>query len=52
MKNVADDPAYDEVKRAMCRRMWRFARREDDTVINRYITVALAPYGPAEAFRE
>jgi choline-sulfatase len=52
MNNLAKDPAYDEVKRAMCRRMWRFAFQEDDTVINRYITVALAPYGPAEAFRD
>ena len=52
MKNLAKDPAFDEVKQTMCRRMWRFACQEDDTVINRYITVALAPYGPAEAFRD
>jgi arylsulfatase A-like enzyme len=51
MRNLADDGAYEEVKRAMCRRMWRFAHREDDTAINPYITVGLAPYGPAEAFR-
>jgi arylsulfatase A-like enzyme len=51
MHNVADDPAYAEVKREMCGRMWRFAYEEDDTVINPYITVGLAPYGPAEAFR-
>jgi choline-sulfatase len=52
MRNLADDPAYEEVKREMCRRMWRFAYREDDSAINPYITVGLAPYGPAEAFRE
>jgi len=50
--NLADDPAYGAVKRDLVRRMWRFARREQDGAINGYITVSLAPYGPAEAFRE
>jgi hypothetical protein len=50
MRNLADDPAYERVKRDMCGRLWRFAHREDDTAINPYITVGLAPYGPAEAF--
>jgi hypothetical protein len=35
----------------MCRRIWRFAHDHDDTAINPYITVGLAPFGPAEAFR-
>jgi len=52
MRNLAGDPAYENVKREMCRRMWRFAQREEDSAINSYITVSLAPYGPAEAFRE
>jgi len=51
MINVADDPAYAEVKRDLVRRMWAFAHQEEDTAINAYITVGLAPYGPAEAFR-
>jgi arylsulfatase A-like enzyme len=51
MVNLANDPAFENVKREMCRRMWRFAYREDDSAINPYITVGLAPYGPAEAFR-
>jgi len=51
MRNLASDPAHDAIKRELCRRMWRFAYREDDTVINPYITVGLAPYGPGEAFR-
>jgi hypothetical protein len=51
MRNLARDPAYGEVVREMCGRMWRFAFREDDTAINPYITVSLAPYGPAQAFR-
>ena len=51
MRNLAGDPAYEPVKREMCRRMWRFAWQEDDTAITPYVTVGLAPYGPAEAFR-
>jgi arylsulfatase A-like enzyme len=51
MHNLAGDPAYADVVREMCTRMWRFAYREDDTAINPYITVGLAPYGPAYAFR-
>jgi arylsulfatase A-like enzyme len=51
MRNLAADPDYEGVKREMCRRMWRFAHREDDAAINPYITVGLVPYGPAEAFR-
>ena len=52
MHNLVDDPAYESVKRKLCGEMWRFAHSEDDTAINPYITVSLAPYGPAEAFRE
>jgi choline-sulfatase len=51
LRNVADDPHYLDVKREMCGRLWRFAYEEDDTAINPYITVGLAPFGPAEAFR-
>lgn len=51
MCNLASDPAYAPIIREMCGRMWRFAYREDDSAINPYITVGLAPYGPAEAFR-
>ncbi len=52
MHNLAADPAYAPVKREMCARLWQFARDEEDTVVNPYITVGLAPYGPAEAFRQ
>jgi arylsulfatase A-like enzyme len=51
MRNVAADPAHAEVKRQLVRRMWQFAHREQDTAINGYITIGLAPFGPAEAFR-
>jgi arylsulfatase A-like enzyme len=50
--NLAKDPELEAVKRQMCARMWRFAHQEGDTAINPYITVGLAPYGPAEAFRK
>jgi len=52
MRNLSDDDAYERVKRQMVRRMWRFAHSESDTMVSAYCTVALAPYGPAEAFRE
>lgn len=51
MRNLAGDPAYAAVIREMCARLWRFAYRENDSAINPYITVGLAPYGPAAAFR-
>jgi arylsulfatase A-like enzyme len=51
LRNLACDPAYERIKRDMCARMWRFAYHEDDSAINPYVTVGLAPYGPAQAFR-
>lgn len=51
MKNVSADPSWAGVKRDMVMRMWQFAHKEQDTIISEYITVALAPYGPAELFR-
>lgn len=50
MRNLAADPAYMDVVRQLCTRLWRFACRENDSAINPYITVGLAPYGPAQAF--
>ncbi|MCY3780781.1 MAG: sulfatase-like hydrolase/transferase [Chloroflexi bacterium] len=53
IRNLARDPRYNSVIRDMCRRMWRFAYEQaDEYLLNSYITVALAPYGPAEAFRD
>jgi len=53
MRNVVDNPHYQEVKRDLCRQMWQFAyEQQDESVLNPYVTVGLAPYGPAEAFRE
>jgi arylsulfatase A-like enzyme len=52
MTNLARDPAYQDVIRQLCTRLWRFAYQEQDTAINPYITVGLAPYGPAQAFSD
>ena len=52
MVNLAAHPAHREVTRQMCRRLWKFARAEGDELINDYFTVGLAPFGPAEAFRD
>lgn len=47
--NVADRPEYQAVKHALVRKMWQFAAREKDIIFNQYGTVALAPWGPADA---
>jgi len=52
MNNLAQDPEYLPVIKAMCHRLWQFALSEGDTATNAYITVGLTPFGPAEAFRE
>ncbi len=50
MTNLTQDPAYNEVKHDLVRRMWRFAAEENDELImNPYYTVALAPWGPGDA---
>ncbi len=50
-RNLAADPKYAAVVKECCGRLWRFAHDHDDVCINPYIMVALAPHGPAEAFR-
>ncbi|MCW8132411.1 MAG: sulfatase-like hydrolase/transferase [Planctomycetota bacterium] len=50
MQNVAEDAAYTGVKRDLCRKVWQFAAREADNMLfNGYATVAMAPWGPADA---
>ena len=51
MHNLANDPVYTDTIKMLCRKMWQFAYENDDALINPYITVGLAPFGPAEAFR-
>jgi hypothetical protein len=48
--NLASRREYDEVKRDLVRKMWRFAAETDDHIFNPYATVAFAPWGPADAF--
>jgi hypothetical protein len=52
MKNVSEDSNYQEIKKDLCGRMWKNMHAEGDSATNGYITVGLAPYGPASAFRE
>lgn len=40
-------PGLDEVRRGLLKRMWGFAQQHKDIIFNPYITVAMAPYGPA-----
>lgn len=51
--NLASNPAYNDIKHDLVRRMWRFAADQDDEhTLNNYGTVALAPWGPADALDE
>ncbi len=49
MINLAAHPDYQEIKKDLVRRMWRFADQEQDIIFNSYATVALAPWGPGIA---
>ncbi len=51
-KNLAGDVQYDAVVKDMCRRMWQFAYDHNDSCVNPYITVGLAPYGPGVIFSD
>ena len=50
MVNLADAAGCRDVKLDLCRRVWRFASQVNDPAINEYVTVGLAPVGPAAAF--
>lgn len=50
MVNLAGSPDYDGVKHDLVQRMWRFATATDDHIFSPYPTVALAPWGPGDAF--
>lgn len=53
MRNVAENPHYAEIKRDLCKRLWQFAyEQHDEHVLNPYLTVGLAPYGPAIIFED
>ena len=44
--NLAGDETYQPVIRELYQRLWQFAYEQQDTCINPYIMVGLAPYGP------
>ena len=46
MRNFANDPKYENVKKRMVEEMWRWAAKTDDIIFDPYPTVALIPYGP------
>ena len=46
MKNLVDDPVYQDLKLEMVKRMWKQGRKTNDITTGRYHTVALAPWGP------
>ena len=52
MVNLADEPEYKDVKKALVRRMWETALSEKDIISNPYATVAMAPWGPGIAVEE
>ena len=45
MRNLAADPAYDETKKELYTRIWRFGLEHDEQLVNDYIMTALADYG-------
>ena len=47
--NVVDAPENRETVQTLLTRIWAFARENDDTAINPYIMVGLAPLGPGAA---
>lgn len=49
-RNLYGSGEYEDVVRRMSAKLWRFAADHEETCINPYIMVGLAPYGPAQAF--
>ncbi|MCL2665385.1 MAG: sulfatase-like hydrolase/transferase [Defluviitaleaceae bacterium] len=49
-KNLIDMPCMQPVVEKMCRKLWRFARDNNDNAVNSYIMTAFSPYGPGVIF--
>ncbi len=49
IRNLANNPRFESIKRDMCKRLWRFAKQEQDSANHSYITVGLAAYGPMDS---
>ena len=52
MKNLATDPAYEEVKKEMYTRIWKFGFDHGEHLVNDYIMTALADYGQGLALED
>lgn len=52
LTNLSQHRDYQDVKRELVCKLWRFAAKErDELIFNRYITVALLPWGPKEGLK-
>jgi len=49
MKNLAQDPSCEGIKKDMYRRIWEFGLAHEEQMINEYIMTAMADYGPGIA---
>jgi arylsulfatase A-like enzyme len=52
MKNLADDTAYEDVKKEMYTRIWKFGFDHGEHLVNDYIMTALADYGQGLALAD
>ena len=52
VRNLARDPRYSDARRDLYQRLWTFARETDDNIVNNYIMVGLAEFGPGLAFNK
>ncbi len=52
MVNRVNDPAYEQVKLDLVKRMWKFAYGVNDTIAIAYWTCALLPWGPLTGLRD
>lgn len=49
LRNLAEMPEMESIKKEMYKLMWQEAFRVEDTIFNPYMTIATADYGPAIA---
>lgn len=52
MRNLSSEPRHRSTIEEMCRRMWRRAYLEGDSICNPYPTVSMAPFGPMGGLRD
>lgn len=51
-RNLIEKSRYEDTKKELMKKIWRFAHKNDDVCINPYIMVGLATYGPGIIFEE